>query len=155
MSQVQNIAKQVVGIIDRFPKERIKHIVSFKEVQIERFNRIAGIKSKKDVKNNNKLSINISDIVKKSSIPLGLQPDMIKRINNSQINEVMSSEMLQQQKRSLENILNNKHKNYYKIGEKLYKPFGNPEYYERIMDELNGKKKETFGTAIRTVLFGK
>ena len=62
---------------------------------------------------------------------------------------------IQEQIKSLENIMSNKYKNYYEVGDKLYKPAGNPFYYQRIMDEIQGKKKENIFTAARTVLFGK
>lgn len=56
---------------------------------------------------------------------------------------------------ALRNLVNDKYKRYYRLDEKLLKPKGNPQYYERIMNELKGEKKETIWTAIRTVVFGK
>ncbi|EGV60251.1 hypothetical protein PSN45_001996 [Yamadazyma tenuis] len=56
---------------------------------------------------------------------------------------------------ALRDLANDKYKNYYKLDDKLLRPKGNPEYYERLMSEIKGEKKETFWTAIRTVVFGK
>lgn len=67
----------------------------------------------------------------------------------------LNEQSIQEQMRALSNISNNKFKNYYDVGEKLYKPAGNPIYYQRIMDEIEGKQKETFLSALRTVVFGK
>ncbi|CCE85602.1 Piso0_005216 [Millerozyma farinosa CBS 7064] len=56
---------------------------------------------------------------------------------------------------ALRDLVNDKYKNSYKLDDKLLKPKGNPQYYDRILSELKGEKKETFGSALRTVLFGK
>ncbi|CCH61849.1 hypothetical protein TBLA_0F03100 [Henningerozyma blattae CBS 6284] len=154
MSQVQIAAKQLINTIQKFPKDKIKHIVSFKDTQIERFSKIAGIKTSHTEKK--QVSMNdLKDIVNRTSGPLGLQASVMKKIQNGLANETMSVEMLNEQNIALQNLLSNKYKNYYEVGDKLYKPSGNPQYYERIMNEIEGKKKETFGSALRTVFFGK
>lgn len=56
---------------------------------------------------------------------------------------------------SLRDLVNDKYKNYYKLDDKLLKPKGRPDYYERLLRELNGEKKETIFSAFRTVFFGK
>lgn len=62
---------------------------------------------------------------------------------------------LQLQYVALRDLVNDKYKNYYKLSDKLLKPKGNPNYYERIMSEINGEKKENWTSALRTVVFGK
>lgn len=56
---------------------------------------------------------------------------------------------------SLRDLVNDKYKNYYKLDDKLLKPKGNPRYYDRIISEIKGEKKETWVDAIRTVVFGR
>ncbi|CCE86710.1 Piso0_005216 [Millerozyma farinosa CBS 7064] len=67
----------------------------------------------------------------------------------------VSEKELELQYIALRDLVNDKYKNYYKLDDKLLKPKGNPQYYDRILSELKGEKKETFGSAMRTVLFGK
>lgn len=67
----------------------------------------------------------------------------------------VSEKELELQYIALRDLVNDKYKNYYKLDDKLLKPKGNPQYYDRILSELKGEKKETFGSALRTVLFGK
>ena len=125
---VREAAKQLVGVLEKFPAERIRHIVSFKSSQIERFKRVAGLSGTDGWNESKKASIDeIKDIISRTSAPLGLQ------------NTLMS----------------NKYKTYYDVGDKLYKPAGRPNYYQRILDEVQGKQKETFFSAFRTVVFGK
>lgn len=66
-----------------------------------------------------------------------------------------SEEDLKLQYIALRDLVNDKYKNYYKLDDKLLKPKGNPQYYERIMAEIKGESKETWLTAMRTVVFGK
>lgn len=56
---------------------------------------------------------------------------------------------------ALRDLVNDKYRNYYKLDDKLLKPKGNPQYYERIMAEINGESKENWISAMRTVVFGK
>lgn len=67
----------------------------------------------------------------------------------------ISEKDLKNQYISLRDLVNDKYRNYYKLDDKLLKPKGNPQYYERLLDELKGEKKETFLSAVRTVVFGK
>lgn len=78
----------------------------------------------------------------------------IERFSGAQINEI-SEKDLKLQYMALRDLVNDKYRNYYKLDEKLLVPKGNPQYYERIMSELKGEKKESFWTAVRTVVFGK
>lgn len=81
--------------------------------------------------------------------------EQIARFSNKEIVSKISEQDLKLQYISLRDLVNDKFKNYYKLGDKLMRPKGNPEYYERLMAEINGKSKETWGSAIRTVVFGK
>lgn len=67
----------------------------------------------------------------------------------------MSEKDLKLQYLSLRDLVNDKYKNYYKLDDKLLKPKGNPEYYQRLLAEIKGEKKETWKTAMRTVIFGR
>ncbi|EMG47143.1 CBP6 Cytochrome B pre-mRNA-processing protein 6 [Candida maltosa Xu316] len=67
----------------------------------------------------------------------------------------MSKEDLTLQYTALKNLCNDKYKNYYELDDKLLKPKGNPNYYDRIMAAVNGQNQETMLSTIRTVVFGK
>ncbi|KAH7590811.1 hypothetical protein J7297_00720 [Nakaseomyces glabratus] len=154
---VREAAKQVVKCLERFPTDRFKHLTSFKDIQISRFNRIAGVSLKgEDAANEKKPSLSeVKDMISRTSGPLGLQKDFLKKLQGALQQDMVSEEGLTKQKRSLEVLMSDKYKNYYEVGDKLYKPNGNPEYYQRLMDELTGKKKENLFTGLRTVFFGK
>ncbi|SCU90000.1 LAME_0E06590g1_1 [Lachancea meyersii CBS 8951] len=152
---VREAASQLVKSLERLPQERVKHIVSLKESQLERFKPVAGLETNtQDSKQRPSLQ-DIKDIISRTSGPLGLQKDVLKKVNSMLPQEHYTVEAIQEQSQALNNLLNNKYKNYYAVGEKLMKPQGNPHYYQRLMDEIDGKKKETFWTAMRTVVFGK
>lgn len=85
---------------------------------------------------------------------VNLKQVQIQRFSSDAINDA-SDEDLRLQYIALRDLVNDKYKNYYKLDDKLLKPKGNPEYYSRLMSELKGEKKESFFTAIRTVIFGK
>lgn len=78
----------------------------------------------------------------------------IERFSSAPVKDI-SEKDLKLQYISLRDLVNDKYKNYYKLDDKLLKPKGNPNYYERILSEIKGEKKETFFTAMRTVIFGK
>lgn len=78
----------------------------------------------------------------------------IERFSSPEANEI-SEKDLKLQYMALRDLVNDKYKNYYKLDDKLLRPKGNPEYYNRLLSELRGEKKESFWTAIRTVVFGK
>lgn len=78
----------------------------------------------------------------------------IERFSSNVVKDI-SEKDLKLQYMSLRDMVNDKYKNYYKLDEKLLRPKGNPAYYERILSELKGEKKESFSTAVRTVVFGK
>lgn len=78
----------------------------------------------------------------------------IKRFSSPEMANV-SEKDLQLQYISLRDLVNDKYKTYYALDDKLLRPKSNPEYYERLMSDVKGEKKETFLSAARTVLFGK
>lgn len=79
----------------------------------------------------------------------------IERFLNKEIVDGISENDLRLQYVSLRDLVNDKYRNYYKLDDKLLKPKGNPQYYERLMAELRGEKKESLVSAIRTVVLGK
>lgn len=78
----------------------------------------------------------------------------LKRFSSDKINDI-SEKDLKLQYIALRDMVNDKYRNYYKLDDKLLRPKGNPQYYERLMNEINGKSNETWISAIRTVIFGK
>ncbi|CAH2350452.1 hypothetical protein CLIB1423_01S10418 [[Candida] railenensis] len=78
----------------------------------------------------------------------------IKRFSSSEMSSVSEND-LKLQYISLRDLVNDKYKNYYTLDDKLLRPKGNPEYYNRIMADIRGEKKETIFSAFRTVVFGK
>ncbi|CAI5757972.1 unnamed protein product [Candida verbasci] len=79
----------------------------------------------------------------------------IARFQNKQLLETVSEKDLKLQYIALKELVNDKYKNYYKLDDKIFKPKANPKYYERLISEINGEKKESLFTAFRTVVFGK
>lgn len=153
---VREAAKQLVSVLERFPAQRIKHIVSFKDSQIERFKRVAGMTSNDGSNQGKKASIEeIKDIINRTSGPLGLQKDLLKKMQAALPDESLTVQSVEEQIKALNALSTNKYKKYYDVGDKLYKPAGRPEYYQRVLDEVEGKQKETFMSAFRTVVFGK
>lgn len=79
----------------------------------------------------------------------------LERFQNADVVSQISEKDLKLQYLSLRDLVNDKYRTYYKLDDKLLRPKGNPEYYSRLLSELRGEKKETFLTAMRTVIFGK
>lgn len=153
---VREAAKQLVSALEKFPTQRIRHIVSFKDSQIERFKRVAGMSIGDGSNKSTKASIEeIKDIINRTSGPLGLQKDLLKKMQAALPDDKLSVQSIEEQIKAINSLTSNKYKNYYEVGDKLYKPAGNPKYYQRILDEVEGKQKETFMSAFRTVVFGK
>lgn len=163
MSSYQGVkegAKQVVRLLEKFPDERFKYLVSFKKSQLERFSRIAGLPVASSTSSaespSHTTSMNdIKDIVNRTSGPLGLQKDMLKKMQAAIPHDQFTETSMRAQVVSLTDLVNNKYKNYYDVGDKLYKPAGNPEYYQRILDDITGKKKENVFAGLRTVFWGR
>ncbi|QLG70265.1 hypothetical protein HG535_0A02030 [Zygotorulaspora mrakii] len=154
---VREAAKSLVKALERFPNERIKHLVSFKQSQMERFNRVAGLQigQSKDASDSKVSLDDIKDIINRTSAPLGLQKNLLKKMQSAMVNEDLTEQSIKEQISALNTLTTDKYKQYYDVSDKLYKPQGNPQYYKRILDEIEGKKKETFMTALRTVILGK
>lgn len=157
---VKEGGKQMVRLLEKFPEERMKHMVSFKQTQLNRFKRVAGLQidtnNNLNGENDPKLSINeIKDMLNRSKGPLGLQRDDLKKIQAVIPRDQFTEQDLKKQLESLKNLMSNKYQNYYDVGDKMYKPAGNPQYYSRLMDEINGQKKETFFSAMKVIFFGK
>ncbi|KAF4001486.1 Cytochrome B pre-mRNA-processing protein 6 [Saccharomyces cerevisiae] len=156
---VRDSAKKLVNLLEKYPKDRIHHLVSFRDVQIARFRRVAGLPKVDDkgksIKEKKPSLDEIKSIINRTSGPLGLNKEMLTKIQNKMVDEKFTEESINEQIRALSTIMNNKFRNYYDIGDKLYKPAGNPQYYQRLINAVDGKKKESLFTAMRTVLFGK
>lgn len=151
-------AKQMVTLLERFPKERFKHLINFKEVQLNRFKSMAGlpIDTNQATSQEKKMSLaELKDMVNRTSGPLGLQRTMLNKIQETLPKDQFDQFEIKQQMNSLNNIINNKYRDYYKVGDKLLRPAGNPEYYERLLNEITGKSKESMFSALRVIFFGK
>ncbi|SCU82236.1 LADA_0C03928g1_1 [Lachancea dasiensis] len=152
---VRGAALQLVKHLEKLPEERLKHIVSLKESQLERFKAVAGLKAGSQNAQQKPSLQEIKDIINRTSGPLGMPKDVLRKVQDALPQENLTVEAIQEQNQSLGHILNNKYRDYYSTGDKLLKPQGNPQYYQRLMDEIEGKKKETFWSAMRTVVLGK
>lgn len=151
-------AKQMVTLLESFPKERFKHIISFKEVQLNRFKVMAGLpinNSKTTLQDKHISLTELKDMVTRTSSPLGLQKTMLNKLQETLLKDQLDSFAIKEQITSLKNVMNNKYRDYYQVGDKLMKPAGNPEYYERLLNEITGKSKESFLSALKVVFFGK
>lgn len=156
MSQAaRESAKQLVKLLEKLPEQRIKHLVSFKDSQLNRFKPVAGLESNTSADSNKPTLAEIKDIINRTSGPLGLKNDLLKKVQDALPQEQFTETQIQEQIKSLSSLMDDKYKKYYNVGDKLYKPAGNPVYYERLMNELEGKNKETLFSALRTVVFGK
>lgn len=76
----------------------------------------------------------------------------IERFSNPEIVNQISELDLKLQYASLRDLVNDKYKNYYKLDDKLVRPKGNPQYYERLMAEIRGESKENWWSAFKTVV---
>ncbi|KAI5969468.1 hypothetical protein CANMA_001536 [Candida margitis] len=79
----------------------------------------------------------------------------LKRFEDRDVVSSISEQDLKLQFIALKELVNDKYKNHYKLDDKLLKPKGNPEYYNRLMSEIKGEKRESLLTAMRTIVFGK
>lgn len=79
----------------------------------------------------------------------------IERFLKAEVVNNISEKDLKLQYIALRDLVNDKYKNYYKLDDKLLKPKGNPQYYQRILAELRGENKESMMDAVRTVVFGR
>ncbi|CDK29973.1 unnamed protein product [Kuraishia capsulata CBS 1993] len=142
---VKEKARQLIKLLEKLPDDRVKHFASFKQTQIDKFNPIAGLQST----STKKRSRGITDIVKTSVIQTEVtEPRPIKT-------DLYTEPVLDRQIVALKNILNDKHSKFYPLGDKLLRPKGNPNYYDRLVDNLTGEKKENFLRGMWTVVTGK
>ncbi|ODQ80370.1 hypothetical protein BABINDRAFT_161320 [Babjeviella inositovora NRRL Y-12698] len=143
----KEISKQIIQLLDRLPAERLKHYSSFKRVQTIRFKKEAGIA----------LTAEEAAPTEKRTLT-----DVMKEVTFKPETEVktpfvaLTADAIQSQFSSLKKIMDNKYQKYYHIpNDKLLNPKGNPDYYTRLLSELNGENKETKMSAARTVIFGR
>lgn len=141
---VPHLAREIVGLLQRLPADRLVHPVLFQRAQIVRFKKAAGMELTPEEQAVPKKRI--VEIVKE--ITFKEQPQEV-------VEEVMTEEGCRRQLASLKRLLANEAGDKYKAGEVLLRPQGNPEYYERLVRELDGEGNETLGSAIRVVMRGK
>ncbi|GMM34060.1 Cbp6 protein [Saccharomycopsis crataegensis] len=146
MSNLKSLGTSLLNKINHLPKERLNYSISFKESQYERFRTLAGAPKKYVIKQK-KPSV-------KEIIFRRLKPQDIS-IRPEEFSEKLSPENLKQMIHSLDNLSSNKFAQYYKVGDKLMKPSGYPDYYQRLMGEIQGTNRESWFSAFRTVVFGK
>lgn len=158
MSAVNSTAKKIVSLLQQLPAEKVKHYASFKYSQIERFCNIGGIPIPKAVKEEQAAD------EKKKQVLIKLDPAKLKKMIFSEAeekpnyqNELFNEDIIKQQYKSLKNIHDNKWGNYYSISNKLLEPKGNPNYYTRLLGDVNkgGQKKEGIFTAFKTIISGR
>jgi len=72
-------------------------------------------------------------------------------------NDLFNEDIIKQQFKSLKNIHDGKWNSYYQISNKLLEPKGNPNYYNRLLGDINqgGQKKEGLFTAFKTIISGR
>ncbi|VEU19755.1 DEKNAAC100234 [Brettanomyces naardenensis] len=152
------VVKKIVTLLERFPKDRIKHHATFRSSQIERFCSIGGVATPKDIIEERKQQ----DEAKKSTLKINTEtikqalfPEEQKSVNYQK--DMFTDDILTQQYRSLKNIYESKWEKYYKIDKKLLVPKGNPNYYVRLLNDLEkgGQEKEGLFPAFKTILTGK
>lgn len=135
-------AKSFVKIIEQIPKEKLTSL-SLKEVQLNRYRPVAGLKNPEKVQKKS-----ITDIVSKVN-PYSIKEPQLTKKEHFTENEIL------QQISALNSINSNQYRDYYYPGDKLLRPSGNPDYYERLLGEINGESKENLFTGLRTVIMGK
>ncbi|OWB85324.1 hypothetical protein B5S33_g3988 [[Candida] boidinii] len=159
MSVKQQSIKQLVTLLEKLPNEKINHYASFKTTQIERFCSIGEIpvpnsikeeiKRNNDFKNKKMIKINTDKL---KSLVFNLEegdPDYRSSLYNEKI--------VGEQIKSVKSFLDNKYSKLYPVGDKFLKPKGNPNYYTRLMNDINqgGQKKESIFDAFKTIFTGK
>lgn len=139
---VKEAAKTLVKLLDQVPKEKLTNL-SLKEVQLNRYRPVAGLKNPEKVQ-----KPSLKEIVSKVN-PYSIKEPELKNPEKFTENDIM------QQIRALKSINSNQYRDYYYTGDKLLRPAGNPQYYERLLAEVNGESKESLYTGLRTVILGK
>lgn len=151
------IATRIVNFIKELPEDRIQHYADFKSIQLQRFAKVANPDlNTEDTKKNDGLSLtDIKDMLTRTKSPLGLQKSVLKKFAQAVPQENWNETLLTQQLSALDSLKSNSYKKMYDVTDKLYKPEGNPQYYQKLYDEITGNSKENFFTAMRTVFTGK
>lgn len=149
-------AKKLVSLLDKFPKDRIQHNATFKTSQILRFCNIGGIAVPTSVLKEGRKDASSAKSASKID-ESKIRESLYSEKGDTYQKNMFTEDILTQQYKSLKNIFNSKWNKYYAIDKKLLEPKGNPNYYNRLLGDLNkgGKQKEGFFTAWRTILTGK
>ena len=153
---VKEGAKHVVRLLEKYPNENFHYLVSFKKTQLNRFKRVAGLPTETTEDQANSTSFKasvgeIKDIINRTSGPLGLQKDLLRKMQAAIPHDNFTEADIREQINALQNIIDNKYQKYYDVGDKLRHPAGNPEYYQTILDEIEGRQKAGILTAIKTI----
>ncbi|ESX01777.1 hypothetical protein KL918_004748 [Ogataea parapolymorpha] len=157
-STFTNTAKKIVSLLEKYPADKVKHYASFKFSQIERFCNIGSIPIPKKILEEQALE------QKKQQKLIKIDVQKLKRMifadENAAPNykkELFDADILNQQYKSLKNIADNKWADHYKVDKKLLEPKGNPNYYARLMRDVNrgGQERESIFDAFRTIITGK
>lgn len=140
-NSLKKLFTELVNKLEQLPSEKLNPSILFKESQYERFRPYINAPKKYEIQD------------RKPSVKEIIFRKQKKQVLNK--GEDFTEEKVQKYIRSLDNLSTDKIKNYYDVGEKLYKPAGYPNYYDRLLGEINGTNKETWFSAFRTVVFGK
>lgn len=150
--------KKIVALLQQLPTDKVKHYASFKYTQIERFCNIGGIPVPKAVKEEQAAED------KKKQVLIKIDAAKLKRMIFSEKEEqpdyqknLFNEDILKQQYKSLKNIHEKKWGDFYAISSKLHEPKGNPNYYTRLLGDVNkgGQKKEGLFAAFKTIISGR
>ncbi|GMG20942.1 unnamed protein product [Ambrosiozyma monospora] len=151
-------AQKIVNLLQKLPADHVKHFASLKFTQIERFCNIGGIPIPKSVQEEQLIE------QKKQQKLIKIDTKKLKRMVFAEKDEapnyqreIFDDEILTQQYISLKNIGDNKWSKFYPIGDKLLQPKGNPNYYTRLMGDVEkgGQTRESIFDAFKTILTGK
>lgn len=135
-------AKALVKQLELIPKEKLTSL-SFKEVQLNRYRPAAGLKNPEKTKKSS-----ISEMVSKAN-PYTIKEPQLKKKESFTETDIL------QQIKALKSISSNQYRDYYYPGDKLIRPQGNSNYYEKLLSEISGESKENLFTGLRTVVLGK
>lgn len=140
---IKESVKTLVKVLESFPRETLTDL-SFKETQLDRFRPLAGMTNPQ-----REQKTSIKDIVAK------VNPYKIKELEIKAVESSLTDEAVAQQTKALKALMSNKYRDYYYVTDKLYRPQGNPIYYERLLADIHGEGKENLYTGLKTVLLGK
>ncbi|ODV58602.1 Cbp6p ASCRUDRAFT_72530 [Ascoidea rubescens DSM 1968] len=135
-------SRALIRQINLLPYEKLKPSISFKESQYERYRKIANLPQQFEI-----------PYIKPAISEVDFKDE--PRDNNTESLKTLTLKDFERQINSLKSLSENKFKKYYEVGDKLYKPNGKPEYYERLMKEINGESKAGIFTALKEVFFRK